>query len=140
MNSIKQFSDRIDKKLFGRNFSSIEGMVLVGFTLGALTWIPMVVLPYLNEILSCLIFAILYFIIVSIVYMINGKILASKQYAPSILLKSTCVALVVLFVILVSYLYSFKILLLQDSLWVMVPVSVVLSNFCVFVWSRSKNS
>jgi hypothetical protein len=141
MNRVKQFSARIDKKLFGKNFSSMEGSILAGFTIGALSWIPMVVLPrYIKHTFDYLIFVIGYLTIVAIIFIINGKILASKQDEPSILLKITCVMLILLLVILVTYLYSFKILTSQISLWITVPMSVIISIFCVFVWSHSKKS
>jgi hypothetical protein len=138
MNKIRQFSAKIEKKLFGRAFTPKESAMLAGFTLWAVSWIPTIAGHVItNDVADFFIFSVIYIIIGFGILIINCKILVSKQNESSTRLKIVSVISLLFFVLFMIYLYSYGILVSGNSLWITVPLAAIISSFCVFAWSHA---
>jgi hypothetical protein len=125
--------------LFGEKLSGSNDVLVVIVALESLGWLPsMGGLFFVENLWHFLVFVVIYVGIIFPLYIIIRKIIASKQGKMAVSVILICILLLIIQNGVMLYLYSFRVLVSAGSLWVTIPVSLIVT-FCCVAWMRISN-
>jgi hypothetical protein len=128
--------NKIEIFLFGKKLSTRSNILILFYTLGSIGWFPSVEgLLFVKNLWDYVIFAIIYVGILVPLYIIIGRIIAPKQEKISVLEMSICVLLMTIQSGIMLYMYSYQILHSNNSLWITIPSSLIVT-FIGVTWTR----
>jgi hypothetical protein len=130
---------KFKSSLFGEKLSKCNDVLVVVFTLGTLGWFPSIEgLIFVKNLLDFIVFVAIYVGILFPLYIIFRRIIASKQEKIAISVILICILLLIIQNGIMLYLYSFRVLVSIYSLSITIPVSLIVSFFCI-IWMRRSN-
>jgi len=125
------------------NFTGIKGGLLTFLTVGTMGWFPTLlsngIFDVINNASEAILFLFIYVAICVLLFLFIGHKLISKKVKTNVFIVILCVVSMILLNGIMIYLYSYKILVSKDSLFVTIPVSLLVAIVCAEIWIRISN-
>ena len=120
------------------NFRGIKGGLFTFLVIGAVNWIPILSRHLISDVknnISDVIF-IIYIVIAISLFLFIGYRLISNKVTTNALIVGICVTSMILLNVVLFYLYSYKILVSKASLFITIPISLLVAIVCAEVWIK----